>query len=397
MVINRLSDRAVRMAKCPPNRPAIMLNDGGGLLLRVSRTGSKSWIYRYMLCGTTHDVGLGPFHTVSLAEARDAALECRKIKLTGKDPLAMRRAVRRQLSAIPTFEEFAETYVSRQAAGWRGQNTQREWRQTLGDYAYPILGSMRLDEIETDHVRRALLPVWSKLPEQGKRTRRRVETILAAATAEGFRSGDNPARWTGYLEHLLEAVPAGNGTHHEAMPYMEVPAFLRALTTQRGDAARALRFLIVTGVRRGELLGATWDEFDLKEQAWAIPVTRMKEKRWGDFRVPLSDVALMVLSEIGREGPKVFPIHNSAMPMLLRRRGLKVTVHGFRSSFSTWAADRTDAAAEVREACLAHYTGNQSAKAYQRGQFFDKRRELMSLWARFCSAPVTGSTDTVVR
>jgi integrase len=384
MAINRLSDRKVRTATCPEGKQAIMLNDGGGLMLRVSAAGARSWVYRYFRDGKTHDLGLGPLHTVSLAEARAAALECRKLRLAGKDPLKERRAAKQ--TAVPTFEEFAEEYVDRQAPKWQGRKTEGEWRNTLRQHVHPAIGNLPLNEIDPQTVLRAIRPLWDATPEQGRRTLRRIETVLDAAGAAGHRNPEvpNPARWPGHMEYLLPAPPAGTDEHHESMAYKDVPGFLRSLEGQRGDAARALRFLILTGVRKGELLGSTWEEFDLDARLWTIPVARMKQKRWGDFRVPLNEAAIVILNEIPQTGPRLFPIADSAMPMLLRRRELTATVHGFRSSFSTWAAEETDFPEEIREACLAHFTGNKVAAAYNRGDQLMKRRRLMDRWGQFC-------------
>jgi integrase len=359
------------------------LNDGGGLMLRVAQSGGKSWIYRYMHNGRSHDVGLGPQHTVTLAEARLAALECRKLRLAGKDPLRVKRLAK--ATEVPTFEEFAEDYIEKQTPGWAGKRTAEEWRNTLRQHVYLRLGRLPLDEIDPQSVLRAIRPVWDKTPEQGRRTLRRIETVLDAAAAAGHRNPQalNPARWKANMEYLLPAAPAGPDEHHESLPYADVPDFLRSLQDQRGDAARALRFLILTGVRLSAAIEATWDEIDLDKRVWTIPVARMKRKAWGDFKVPLSDAAVAVLKECPQTG-RPFPIAGSAMPMLLRRRGLTATVHGFRSSFSTWAAEETDFVEEVREACIAHFTGTKTAAAYNRGSYLERRRRLMDTWGRYC-------------
>jgi hypothetical protein len=219
MAINRLSHLRVRTATCPEGQPAIMLNDGGGLMLRVSATGGKSWVYRYMRHGKTHDLGLGPLHTVSLAEARAAALDCRKLKLSGKDPLTARRAERQR--EVPTFEEFAEEYIDRQAPKWQGIKTEQEWRNTLRQHIHPRIGSLPLNEIDPQTVVRAIRPLWDATPEQGRRVLRRIETVLDAAVAAGHRNPEvpNPARWDGNMKYLLPAPPASADEHHESMAY----------------------------------------------------------------------------------------------------------------------------------------------------------------------------------
>jgi len=362
------------------------LNDGGGLMLRIAPTGGKSWIFRYMKNGRSHDVGLGSLHTVSLAEAREAALECRKLRFAGKDPLRAKRA-----AVVPAFREFAEAYIDKQAPGWHGKRTLGEWYSTLNNHIFPRIGDLPLNEIDAQTVLRAIRPLWDMTPEQGRRVLRRIETVLDAAAAAGHRNPEmpNPARWQGNMKYLLPAPPAVLDEHHESMPYQGVPDFLRSLRQQRGDAARSLRFLILTGARKGAVIDSMWEEIDLDNQVWTIPVARMKRKEWGNFKVPLSDAAIAVLREIERTEGRPFPIAPSAMPMLLRRRGLTATVHGFRSSFSTWAAEETDFPEEVREAGLAHFSGNKTAAAYQRGDLLMKRRRLMDAWGRYCcgSAP----------
>jgi integrase len=394
MAINRLSDRRVQTAKCPEGKKVAWLNDGGGLMLRIAPTGGKSWIYRYMRNGRSHDVGLGPLHTVSLAEAREAALECRKLRLAGKDPLKSRRAERQR--EVPSFDDFAEEYIDRQEPKWHGKRTGDEWRNSLRQHIHPKIGRLPLHEIDPQSVLRAIRPLWEATPEQGRRVLRRIETVLDAAVAAGHRNPEvpNPARWDGNMKHLLPAPPVGADEHHESLAYKDVPDLIRSLDGQRGAAARALRFLILTGVRKGAVIEATWDEFDLDKRVWTIPVARMKRKEWGDFKVPLSEAAVTVLRDTPRVGPRPFPIADSAMPMVLRRRKLKATVHGFRSSLSTWAAEETDFPDEIREACLAHFSGNRTAAAYQRGDLLVKRRRLMDRWGQFC-CPAEAEAEVV--
>jgi integrase len=342
MTIHKLNATKVQKAVCPPGKKVAWLNDGGGLMLRIAPTGGKSWIFRYQKNGRVHDVGLGSLNTVSLADARGAALDCRKLRHSGKDPLRVKRLAKAR--EVPTFEEFAEDYVDKQAPRWTGQRTATEWRNTFRQHIYPRLGDLPLNEIDPQSVLRAIRPLWDKTPEQARRTLRRIETVLDAAVAEGHRNQEvpNPARWRANMQHLLPAAPAKLDDHHESMAYQDIPEFLRSLQEQRGDAARVLRFLILTGVRKSVVTEAAWDEFDIERRVWTIPVARMKRKEWGDFKVPLVDAAIAVLREIERTEDRPFPIAASAMPMLLRRRALTATAHGFRSSFSTWAAEETD-------------------------------------------------------
>jgi integrase len=186
------------------------------------------------------------------------------------------------------------------------------------------------------------------------------------------------------MQHLLEAPAAGADKHHPSMPYRDVPAFLRELEGRRGEGAKALRFLILTAARTDQVIGARWEEFDLERRVWTVPVSRMKRKEWGDFKVPLSDAGVAVLKDASRAGDRPFPISNSTMYRLMEQMGLEATPHGFRSSFSTWAAEETEFDAEIRESCLAHFTGNKVAAAYQRGDLLLKRRRLMDAWGRYC-------------
>ena len=382
MAINRLSDRRVQTVKCAEGKKVAWLNDGGGLMLRITPTGGKSWIYRYQKDGKSHDVGLGPLHTVSLAEARGKGLELRKLKLDGKDPLTMWRAERQR--EVPTFEAFSEEYIDRQEPGWSGKRTADDWRNTMRQHVFPWLGSTPLDEIDTPLIVRAIRPLWDRRPEQGRRVLRRIEKLLDAAKAAGFRTGDNPANWE-VMQFLLPAPPAAAPEHHEAMPYSEVPGFLHALEGQRGTTAKALRFLILTAVRTRELIEAEWDEFDLDNRVWTIPGERMKRKGRGDFRVPLSEAALAVIREIPRTGAGPFRIGNTTMHWLMERRSQAATPHGFRSSFKDWATEQTNFAEEIAEACLAHFPNNKTVAAYQRGDRLEQRRRLMERWGEYCS------------
>jgi integrase len=382
--IHRLSAVAVAKAKAKPGQRVRMLNDGGGLMLRVTATGGKSWIFRYMDRGKSHDLGLGPLHTVSLADARDGALRLRKERLSGGH---LKRDVVTHHKVVPTFEGFATNYIDLHAGEWRGRRTEQDWRGTLATHIYPELGKMPVDRIDTSDVLRALRPLWEKLPEQGSRVRGRVETILDAAGAAGHRDAaiPNPARWSGHLEHLMPAAPNGD-KHHPAIPYPELPAFMGELGERRGHSGRALRFLILTAARAGEVRNATWDQLDLDNALWTIPAGATKAGR--EQRVPLSPPAIELLRSVPREGKTArhpFPIAGSAMLMLLKREMQREFVpHGFRSTFSTWVAEETDTPEDIREAALGHFNRDPVAAAYQRGDLLAKRRRLMERWGNFC-------------
>ena len=375
--------------------------DGGGLFLQVSASGAKSWVFRFKEFGRLREMGLGPTHTVSLAEARQKALECRKLRLDGRDPIEIRKTARAQarLDAAKaiTFKECAERYIASHKAGWRNAKHAAQWPSTLGTYVYPIFGSLPVHAVDVGLVMKTLEPIWTAKPETASRVRGRVESVLDWATSRGYRQGENPARWRGHLENLLpKKAKVHRVEHHAALPYAEVGTFMVELHLQEGIAARALGFAILTAARTGEVIGARWSEINLESRLWAVPAERMKGGR--EHRVPLSEATIEVLDAMKtiRHGDCVFPggragrpISNMAMLMLLRRMGRgDLTAHGFRSSFRDWAAERTGFPTEVAEMALAHAVGDKVEAAYRRGDLFQKRRQLMDAWARFCADPV---------
>ena len=374
--------------------------DGGGLFLQVSASGAKSWVFRFKEFGRLREMGLGPTHTVSLAEARQKALECRKLRLDGCDPIEIRKAGRAQArldaAKAMTFKECAESYIASHKAGWRNPKHAAQWPATLGTYVYPVFGGLPVQAVDVGLVMRALEPIWTAKPETAGRVRGRVESVLDWATSRGYRQGENPARWRGHLENLLpKKAKVHRVEHHAALPYAEVGTFMAKLHLQEGIAARALGFAILTVARTGEVIGARWSEIDLESRLWAVPAERMKGGRV--HRVPLSEATIAVLDAMKtiRHGDCVFPggragrpISNMAMTMTLRRMGRgDLTVHGFRSSFRDWAAERTGFPAEVAEMALAHAVSDKVEAAYRRGDLFQKRRQLMDAWARYCVAP----------
>jgi integrase len=389
--------------------PAV-LHDGGGLYLRVSPTGSKAWVFRFQLDGKRRDMGIGPYPLLSLAEARQKALEQSKLRHEGINPLEQRRAQRasQRLSEGKgrTFREVAEEFIARNEVGWKNAKHRSQWRNTLSTYVYPIFGDLPVAAIEAGLVIQALDPIWKEKPETASRVRGRIEAVLDAATVRGFRQGPNPAQWKGNLAHVLPArTKVAKVEHHAALPYDDLPEFLTALRDRGGMAARALEFAIFTAARTGEVLGARWGEVDLENKVWTVPAERMKAGR--DHRVPLSDAALAVLKEVrplalmrgGNPDPaapvfpglrRALPMSNMVMLMLLRRmKRTDLTAHGFRSTFSDWAAECTAYPREVIEMALAYTVENKVEAAYRRGDLFEKRRQLMNAWARFCeTAPL---------
>src|SRR6266568_5048691 len=342
-VAERLSARVVQTARAT-TRP-VMLADGKGLYLRVGPSGSKSWIYRYQTGDKTHDLGLGPYPDIPLATARERATAQRRLRLDGQDPALLRRAGRDQTKLATaramTFRQCAEAYIAANRAGWRaGSKTERLWSATLATYAFPVFGDLPVQMVDTALVTKAVEPLWASKTQTASRVRGRVESVLDWATVRGYRSGENPARWKGHLENLLpKRSKVARVEHHAALAYAELPDFMVELRQRPGVAARVLEFAILTAARTGEVIGARWSEIDLEARLWTVPAERMKAGR--EHRVPLSDAALALLSGMERGEDRVFPISNMAMMMLLRRMGRgELTVHGFRSAFSDWCAEK---------------------------------------------------------
>ena len=272
------------------------------------------------------------------------------------------------------------------------RSTARSGQSTLATYAAP-LRTMPVDTVSTDDVLSVLKPIWTEKPETASRVRGRIEKVLDAAKAKGFRAGENPARWRGHLDHLLPRPSKLTRGHHAAMPYEEVPAFIASLRERDALAAVALELCILTAARSGELLGMRWDEIDLQNAVWSLPAGRMKAGR--PHRVPLSTRAVAILRKLekSKRGEFVFaghapgrPLSNMAMDMLLRRMNVDVTVHGFRSSFRDWAGNETPSPREVVETALAHVIGDKAEQAYRRSDALEKRRKLMEAWAAYCTA-----------
>jgi len=393
---------ARRIGKLPavalqkPMKPG-MHADGGGLYLQVTASGAKSWIFRFMLHGRAREMGLGPLHTISLAEARERARECRKLRVDGIDPVEVRRAKRAEerlaAATAMTFADCAERYIAAHRTAWRNAKHAAQWPSTLQTYAYPVFGSLPVQAIDTALVTKAIEPIWQAKPETASRVRGRIEAVLDWAKVRGYRDGENPARWRGHLDKLLPArAKVRKVEHHPALPYAEMGDFLKSLREQEGVAARALKFLILTAGRTGEVISARWGEFDLGSKVWTVPADRMKSGK--EHRVPLSAAAVAIIEQMQaiRVGDFIFPggklgkpLSNMAIFKLLRRMGRgELTAHGFRSSFRDWAAERTSYPREVAEMALAHTVGDKVEAAYRRGDLFTKRRRLMEEWAKHC-------------
>lgn len=398
-------------------RPGLY-GDGGGLYLQVTNGGTKSWIFRYWIPerdpatgelvhdlatnkgkGRTREMGLGSYITVSLAEARDRALECRKLREKGIDPIDAREAARRQaaLERVRSlkFRDAATAYMASHSVAWKNDKHAAQWRATLEKYAYPIIGDLSVQAVDTTLVMKVIEPIWSVTPETASRVRGRIESVLDWAKVRGYRHGDNPARWRGHLAKLLPARSKVRKTeHHSALPYAELTLFLIALREQDGVAARALEFTILTAARTNEVIGATKQEIDTRNKNWTVPAERMKADK--EHRVPLSKRALEILDQFNPAGGEkkdfVFPggivgkpLSNMAMLKVLERmERTDLTVHGFRSTFRDWAAERTSFPNEVVEMALAHTVDDKTEAAYRRGDLLEKRRRLMDAWAAYC-------------
>lgn len=386
---NRLTAVFVKQCRKPGK-----YRDGLGLTLCVFETGAKRWVLRLTVRGRRREVGLGSAHEVTLQEARDRAADLRKAAREGKDPVAAQRAAR---ISVPTFKEAAEQEFERRSAGWSGGKHPDQWINTLRQHAYPAIGDLLVSDISERDIFRVLSSIWITMPETARRVRQRIRVVLESARAAGHRDGINPADT---VRSALGRQPK-RSKHHPAIPFAEVPAFVRRLQGANGDALvrLAFEFLILTAARTNEVRGARWDEIDTQTATWTIPSQRMKANE--EHRVPLSKRCLEILRlarELASKSELVFPsrrtrgsqLSDGALLMQLRRLGRTETVHGFRSSFRTWAAEETNYAREVCEAALAHQIENAVEASYRRGDLFAKRKELMAAWEQYvagASAP----------
>lgn len=393
--IHKLSATQVAKLKTPGH-----FGDGGGLWLQVTPALTKNWVFRFTINGRAREMGLGGAHTLSLAEARERATECRKLVLDGIDPIEARAARRRtsaSAAALLTFDQAAEAYIEAHRAGWRNAKHAEQWTSTLKTYASPVFGAMQVAAIDTALVLRALEPIWKTKTETATRVRGRIEAVLAYADTREGRARLNPARWKGHLDALLAAPRKVTAVeNHPALPYQQIGEFMCQLREQPGTAARAVEFIILTAARTSEVLRAERDEFDLTSKVWTVPGQRMKAGR--EHRVPLSPRALELIrtAVADPDSPFVFqgaregqPLSTMSGLMLLRRMGYgEFTVHGFRSTFRSWAAAQTNFPREVAEAALAHQLPDKVEASYQRSDVLEKRVRLMQAWADYCARPL---------
>jgi len=376
----RLTARKIETAK--PGK----YSDGGNLYLIVSPTGARKWVLRFTWRGKAREMGLGTPATVSLADARERAANARRMVGQGLDPINERK----RTGGVPTFGEMADQVREALSVGFRNEKHRAQWKATLATYAAP-LSDKPIDAILTDDVLAVLKPIWTTKSVTASRVRGRIEKVLDAAKAKGYRQGENPARWRGHLDHLLPKQSKLTRSHHAAMPYEHVAAFIGRLRESDSLAAQALELTILTAARSGEILGMGWSEVDLDKKIWTVPANRMKAGR--EHRVPLSERAVAILRQLAdiKTGDFVYPgqrknrrLSNMAIFMMLRRMKANVTVHGFRSSFRDWAGNETSYPRDLIETALAHVIGDKAEQAYRRSDALEKRRKLMEAWASYC-------------
>lgn len=382
----------MRIAKVPdtitkPGRHGF----GAGLWLTMAKTGGRAWSYRFTFNGRARAMGLGGFPRVSLEQARTKAAEARFLARSGVDPIAQRgdMAAGRNGRSM-SFRQVAEGLISDLRHGWKSAKSEQSWKASLKAYVYPTIGSKDVAAVTKSDVVRCLRPIWLSKPETAKRVRARIEQILSRATALDLRQGDNPASWN-LMRHLLpRSNKAQPVKHHPALPYSDMPKFMRQLQSLDDGAARALEFTILTATRSGEVIGARWEEIDFAKRLWSLPASRMKADV--EHSVPLSNAALALLLSLPHDHEFVFTgvngrrLQNDAMRQILRRLGREgLTVHGFRSSFRDWCAEETQHERDVCEKALAHAVDSKVEASYRRGALLQKRRDLMNDWAAYCA------------
>ncbi|HYF09464.1 MAG TPA: integrase arm-type DNA-binding domain-containing protein [Acetobacteraceae bacterium] len=403
----------------PPGRYRV--KGAPGLYLLVRPTGAKFWLLRYMLRGRSREMGLGPADWdgrhggVTLSAARDEAARQRTLLREGRDPVAEREAAEAAAAVQQdhSFRAAAEALITAKSAGWRNAKHAAQWRNTLKAYVYPWIGDMPVAQITTRDVETILAPIWTRAPETASRVRGRIEAVLDSAAAAGWRDPNtvNPARWKGHLAARLPSPRKVRAVEHQpALAWQRMPAFMAELARHDGIAALALRFLILTAARSGEVRGMRWGEVDLEAQVWTVPAARMKARR--QHRIPLSSAAVELLRSIRPGKPaassvvfpgarKGLPLSDMALSMLVRgmcsdgleegelprwrdAEGRAIVPHGFRSTFRDWAGETRPEGREVVERALAHTIKDKAEAAYARSDLLEKRRPLMEAWAEHC-------------
>jgi integrase len=398
--------------------PKLYRIEGSEFLLQVTPGKVKSWVYRYTLNGRTRSMGLGPVRKVSFEDAKKLSRKIRVLLDDGVDPLSERDRIEQakaneQAKAVEhsqrmTFRQCAVAFIDSHRSGWKSDKHAAQWTSTLEAYAYPILGDKAVADIDVSMVKEVIEPIWLTKNETASRVRSRLEKVLGWASVHGYRSGENPARWSGYLSEIFPKRSAVREIeHHPALPYGELPAFMQLLEKSNGIGSWVMRFLILTATRTTEARAAEWGEIDMEQKLWEIPANRMKAKR--TQRIPLSVAAMRILhamkalNDAQTEPSKyVFPGQQhgkhpseAIMLALLKRIDRKdIVPHGFRSTFRDYIAEQTNFSREVAEAALAHALQDKTEAAYQRGDYLEKRREMMNLWGAFCVPETTGASES---
>jgi integrase len=417
--IDLLSAAKVRTLKAPGD-----YLDGRGLYLQVRSESSKSWLLKYSIEKRAREMGLGPAADIPLATARELRDRHRALLKQGIDPLEHKEAEKsakalERAKAI-TFKDACARYIAANRAGWKNIKHAAQWEATLKAYAYPLIGALPVQAIDTALVMAVLDPIWSIKSETASRVRGRIESVIDAARARGEFKGENPARWKGHLDNLLPKPSKVRKVEKQpALPYAKLPAFMIDLRAREGVAAAALEFQILTASRPGNALGAKWTEFDRKAAVWTIAGEHMKNGE--EHRVPLSAAALGVLERMEKikSGPFVFFSANSGRPLsdaaqaavidrmnahneaagrqkwLDPRSGRAIVPHGFRSTFRDWAAERGYQDA-VAEAALAHSVPDAVVAAYKRTTFFEMRKKMMDDWTTFATSDPAKAGDNVI-
>jgi integrase len=385
----RRKEKLLTARACAAPRNRGRLSDGGGLYLDTAKGGSQSWVWQFTFAGRSREMGLGAFPLVPLADARSSRDDQRKILQTGRDPIEARRA-----GIGKTFGEAAEAAMEAKSPKWRNPVHAAQWRTTLETYAAPLWDTP-VDQVGTEAVLAVLTPLWRRIPETASRLRGRIEAVLSYAKARGWRAGENPALWRGHLDQILAPRGKRDRGHHAALHYNNVAEFIAGLRERRGASYLAFEFLILTAARSGEATGARWDEIDLDAKIWSVPANRMKSG--APHRVPLSDRAIEILRicASARTNEFVFqgrlrdrPLGPKALHVILEGLGATatITVHGFRSAFRDWAGNETSFPRELAEQALAHSIGDSTEQAYRRSDAIERRRSLMNMWEKFCTA-----------
>jgi integrase len=410
----QLADTSVRSRN---KKPGYYL-DGNGLYLQVSKTGSRSWIFRYTLNGKTREMGLGSVTTFGLAQARERAQRARQLLADGLDPIDQRSRDRKALEAhrtaerarSKTFENAAREYHGTSSDEWKNAKHAAQWINTLTQYVFPKFGSLPVDDVGKVEIVSALEPLWKSKAETANRVLQRIRTVLNFAAARDYSTGKDAEFWQQVRLSLGPNDRARKVEHHNSCPYPLVGSVLKEVVAGPASAIvrLAFEFTVLTAARSGETRGALWSEIDADRLCWNIPEERMKAGR--PHNVPLSARAVEVLAEAKRlrdEGSVTsemglifpnthgLPLSDMVFTQLLRRMRVEYTMHGFRASFRTWGSEQTKYPHEMLEFALAHTVGDQTVRSYMRTDMLEKRRHLMDDWSGFVAAHSTGTIPRI--